>query len=69
MCVANIVVFKNLFEQYRKEILQSRLPMIEGNVQTEGKVIHVIARTLHNLSHTLTRLLRQWMRTHRNYRM
>ncbi len=42
--VANLVVFQSLFEKYRKEILKSRLLMVEGKVQIEGEVIHVIAR-------------------------
>ncbi len=41
---ANLVVFRNLFEnKYRKEILHSKLLMVEGKLQKEGKVIHVIA--------------------------
>ncbi len=42
---ANLVVFKNLFEiTYRKEILQSKLLMVKGRLQKEGKVIHVIVQ-------------------------
>ena len=51
---ANLVIFESLFEKYRKEILQSRLIMVEGKLQREGEVIHVIARSCHDL----TRLLR-----------
>jgi error-prone DNA polymerase len=42
--VANLVVFQNLFDTYRKEILQSRLLMVEGQLQIEGQVIHVIVK-------------------------
>ncbi|MGV3632250.1 MAG: error-prone DNA polymerase [Bacteroidota bacterium] len=48
--VANLVVFKNLFEQYRKEILQARLLMAEGKVQIEGEVIHVVVHRCINMS-------------------
>lgn len=42
---ANLVVFRNLFENiYRKEILQSKLLMVEGRLQKEGEVIHVIVQ-------------------------
>ncbi len=42
---ANLVVFRNLFENiYRKEILQSKLLMVEGKLQKEGEVIHVIVQ-------------------------
>jgi error-prone DNA polymerase len=40
--VANLVVWETLFEKYRKQILQSRLLMVEGKLQIEGEVIHVI---------------------------
>jgi len=53
---ANLVVFENLFEKYRKEILQSRLLMVEGKLQIEGEVIHVIVQQCFNLSKLLTHL-------------
>ena len=43
---ANLVVFPNIFQQFRKEILQSRLLMVEGKLQIEGEVIHVIVQHL-----------------------
>ncbi len=52
---ANLVVFKDLFNTYRKEIIQSRLLMVEGKLQREGEVIHVIAKRCYDFS----RLLRQ----------
>ncbi|MCR6721544.1 MAG: error-prone DNA polymerase [Chitinophagaceae bacterium] len=52
---ANLVVFANLFSKYRKEIIQSRLLMVEGKVQREGEVIHVVVQKCYNFS----RLLRQ----------
>jgi error-prone DNA polymerase len=51
--VANLVVFPNLFEQYRKAIVQSRLLMVEGKLQREGDVIHVIAEGCYDLSRLL----------------
>jgi len=53
---ANLVVFGKLFEQYRKDILQSRLLMVEGQLQREGEVIHVIVKRCHNLSGLLRQL-------------
>ncbi len=38
---ANLVVFKIT---YRKEILQSKLLMVDGRLQKEGEVIHVIVQ-------------------------
>lgn len=53
--VSNLVIFQNLFDKYRKEILQSKLIMVEGTLQVEGEVIHVIVKHCSNYS----RLLRQ----------
>ena len=51
---ANLVVWQKVFEEYRKEILQSRLFMVEGKLQIEGSVIHVVVRRCFDL----TKLLR-----------
>jgi len=47
---ANLVVFPKVFEAYRKPILQSTLLMVEGKLQVEGEVIHVLVKACHNLS-------------------
>jgi error-prone DNA polymerase len=54
--VANLVVFEKLFEQYRKEILGSKLLMVEGKVQREGKVVHIIVQKCHNYNGLLQQL-------------
>ncbi|CAN5739859.1 hypothetical protein BH10BAC2_BH10BAC2_35360 [soil metagenome] len=53
---ANLVVFQNLFETFRKEILQSMLLMVEGKLQREGEVIHVIAQKCFDLTRLLSNL-------------
>lgn len=53
---ANLVVFQKLYQQFRKEILQSRLLMVEGKVQREGEVIHVVVQRCHNLTRLLHHL-------------
>jgi error-prone DNA polymerase len=53
----NLVVFAKLFDKFRKEILQSKLLMVEGKVQREGEVVHVIARRCFNYSKLLRRLV------------
>ncbi len=47
---ANLVVWSKTFEQYRKVILQSRLLMVEGKLQIEGEVIHVVVSACFNLN-------------------
>jgi error-prone DNA polymerase len=53
---ANLVVFENLFTKYRKEILQAKLLMVEGKLQVEGEVIHVIVSKCYNLNRMLNQL-------------
>lgn len=48
--VANLVVFQQLFEKYRKEILGARLLMVEGKLQREGEVVHVIVKRCFDLT-------------------
>jgi error-prone DNA polymerase len=50
---ANLVVFAPLFEKFRAVILQSKLLMAEGQLQIEGKVIHLIVHQLYNASDLL----------------
>jgi error-prone DNA polymerase len=54
---ANLVVFRNLFEDtYRKEILQSKLIMVQGKLQKQDNVIHVIVQHCENWSDQLCAL-------------
>ena len=53
---ANLVIFQNLFEEYRNPILQSRLIMVEGTLQVEGEVIHVIVSCCYDISKLLRHL-------------
>jgi len=46
----NLVVWKHVAEEYRAALLNARLLGVMGELQIEGKVIHVIARQL--LDHT-----------------
>ncbi|MEO6832883.1 MAG: error-prone DNA polymerase [Chitinophagaceae bacterium] len=41
--VVNLVVFPKLFERFRKAILYATVLLVEGRVQREGMVTHVIA--------------------------
>jgi error-prone DNA polymerase len=54
--IANLVVFAKLFDKFRKEILQSRLLMVEGKLQIESEVIHVIVEKCSNVSGLLQQL-------------
>ena len=53
---ANLVVFHKFFDKYRKEIIQSKLLIVEGKIQKEGQVIHVIVRRCYDGSRLLRNL-------------
>jgi error-prone DNA polymerase len=48
--IANIVVWPDLFERERRTILAASLLGVEGRIQREGEVVHVVARRLGNLA-------------------
>jgi len=50
---ANLVVFRKLFDRYRREVVRSRLLMVEGKLQKEGNVIHVVAQKCWDVSNFL----------------
>ena len=54
--VANVVVWPKVMEHYRKVVMQSRLLMVEGYVQRDVEIIHVIATHLEDRSDALLRL-------------
>ncbi|WP_316836870.1 error-prone DNA polymerase [Pedobacter nutrimenti] len=56
---SNLVVFEKLFEKYRKEILHSKLLMVEGRLQREGLVAHVIVSKCVDLTKLLGRLVQR----------
>lgn len=54
--IANIVVWPKLFEQFRREVLGGRLVAVDGPVQSESGVIHVIAERVHDFTPLLAKL-------------
>ena len=52
----NLIVWNELADRQRKELLGSRLLSASGEVQKQGRVVHVLARRLEDLSPWLGRL-------------
>ena len=48
--IANIIVWPQIFEKYRRVVLGARMIAVEGLLQKEQGVIHVIARRLVDLT-------------------
>jgi error-prone DNA polymerase len=53
----NLIVWKKIADEQRGVLLNARLMGVEGELQKEGKVIHVIARRLIDHSEMLGMLL------------
>lgn len=54
--LVNVVVWNQIMEQYRRVLLSAQLLVVEGEVQREGEVIHVIAKKLRDYSSYLGEL-------------
>lgn len=54
--VANLVIWPKLFEHYRALIMTARLLVVHGRVQTDGRVIHVVADRLEDRTDRLDTL-------------
>ena len=54
--IANLVVWPDAMEKYRKVIMGSRLMEVRGRVEYDGEVIHVIAAHLTDATHALLAL-------------
>jgi error-prone DNA polymerase len=54
--IANIIVWPKVFEAYRAVVMRARLLYVEGKLQKEGLVIHVIANHIEDRSHLLADL-------------
>jgi len=55
--ISNIIVHRKLIERQRSELLDSRLMRVDGVIQREGRVIHVLARRLYDYSGLIGELL------------
>ncbi|HBS36114.1 MAG TPA: error-prone DNA polymerase, partial [Parvularcula sp.] len=54
--IANIIVWPATFERFRAEVLGARLCAIDGKIQNEHGIVHVIAERVHDFSPLLARL-------------
>ncbi len=54
--IANTIVWAQVFERFRHPFLAASLLCVEGPLQREGPVIHVVARRIVDLTHELRAL-------------
>ena len=55
--VSNIIVWRKVYERYRRAVISGRLLRVTGRLQREGGVVHIIAEEIEDLSALLDRLL------------
>jgi len=53
----NVVIWNHLVERQRRELLGSNLLGVEGKIQREGEIVHLVARRLFDHSRLLGRLV------------
>ena len=55
--VANVIVWRKVYERFRRAVIAGRLLRVTGRVQREAGVTHVIAEEIEDLSPMLDSLL------------
>lgn len=55
--VSNIVVWRKLYEKYRRAVIAGRLLRVTGKLERESGVCHIIAEHIEDMSATLDQLL------------
>ncbi|PVA08922.1 error-prone DNA polymerase [Pelagivirga sediminicola] len=54
--VSNVVVWKKVYERFRRVVMGGRLLRVTGRLEREGIVVHLIAEHIEDLSHHLSNL-------------
>ncbi|MHA6346289.1 OB-fold nucleic acid binding domain-containing protein [Roseivivax sp. CAU 1761] len=55
--VINVIVWRSLYERFRRAVIAGRMLRVTGRVQRDSGVTHVIAEAVEDISHLLDRLL------------
>lgn len=54
--VVNVVVWRKLYERFRRAVIAGRLLRVTGRIQREAGVVHVVAERIEDISPLLDRL-------------
>ncbi|WP_424971317.1 OB-fold nucleic acid binding domain-containing protein [Dinoroseobacter sp. S76] len=54
----NVVVWNKIYERYRRAVIAGRMLRVQGRIQREGAVLHLIADEIEDCSAMLDQLLR-----------
>ncbi|MCL3882391.1 OB-fold nucleic acid binding domain-containing protein [Marivita sp. GX14005] len=55
----NVIVWRKMYERFRRAVIAGRMLRVTGRVQREGDVCHVIAEEIEDISALLDRLLEE----------
>ena len=55
--VVNIIVWRALYERFRRAVIAGRMLRVTGRLQRDSGVSHVLAEQIEDISHLLDRLL------------
>ena len=56
--ISNVIVWRKMYERFRRAVIAGRALKVPGRVQREGGVTHVIAEVIEDISPMLDELLR-----------
>jgi DNA polymerase III alpha subunit len=57
--VVNVIVWRKVYERFRRAVIAGRCLRVTGRLQREGAVTHVIAEEIEDISWMLDELLRE----------
>jgi hypothetical protein len=60
---ANIVVWANIYERFRRAVISGRLLRVTGRLQRDAGVVHIVAENIEDLSSLLDTLLQPSFKT------
>ncbi len=56
--VVNVIVWRKMYERFRRAVIAGRLLRVTGRVQRDNGVVHVLAEEIEDISPLLDELLR-----------
>lgn len=57
--VSNVIVWRKIYERFRRAVIAGRCLRVTGRLQREGGVTHVVAEEIEDISWMLDELLRE----------
>ena len=55
--IVNVIVWRNIYERFRRAVIAGRLLRVTGRVQRAHDVTHLLAEEIEDISHMLDRLV------------